>query len=207
MTDWNDYAEKHSSVISDDTLYLERMTHLHTLAPRMSSGTVQGGVLAILSMMLRPRRILDIGTFMGMSAINLAQGLAPDGSLTTIEYNPENFHKARQLIKGFPFMDRIDMILGDAEKYLASNNEVFDLIYIDANKEAYSSYYQLSIDRLKSGGVVILDNMMWSGKVLETSMDVKTQILHDLNVYISKDDRVHNVLLPFRDGLQMVVKK
>jgi caffeoyl-CoA O-methyltransferase len=186
---------------------LDRKTNLSTLAPRMLSGHLQGNFLSIISALLKPKRILEIGTFTGYSSICLAEGLTEDGMLYTLEIDEETSVIAQDFINRSPNASKIKVVIGEAQKIIPTLEEEWDLVFIDADKEAYPKYYDMVIDRVRSGGAILIDNVLWSGKVTDQEMDKKTKILHELNQRISQDPRVKNVILPLRDGLNLVLKK
>ena len=207
LTGLYEYAEKHSTAPDPLLFQIERETHLKTLSPRMLSGHLQGNILTVLSKILRPENILEIGTFTGYSAICLAKGLSPTGALTTIEYDKENAEIAANHFNLSPLKDKIILKIGDAKEIIPTLDQVFDLVFIDADKESYSHYYDLVFDKCRSGAIIIADNVLWSGKVLDTDMDKKTQIIDAFNKKIAADDRVFQVIVPVRDGLNLIVKK
>ena len=203
-----DYAEKHTS--PEDALLAElvRYTHLHVMHPRMLSGHIQGKLLEQISWMLRPQRILEIGTFTGYSALCLASGLSNDGLLHTIERNDELFDLASSFIKRSVHALQIKQHVGDALKIISTFEEIFDLVYIDGDKREYCDYYNAVFDKVRSGGFILADNVLWDGKVVETPTptDAQTQGVIAFNQLIQADNRVENVLLPLRDGL-LVIRK
>ncbi len=202
-----DYLEQHSTPPGEVQQELIRTTHLKTMLPRMLSGPVQGRFLEILSKLIRPERILEIGTFTGYSAISLAQGLAPGGLLYTIEKNEEYEDIIRDFIRKAGCEHNIRLLMGNAVDIIPGLNETFDLIFIDAAKDAYPEYYDLVIDKLRTGGILLADNVLWSGKVLnKNANDSETMAIRIFNKMVAADNRVEQVLLPLRDGL-MVVRK
>lgn len=204
-----DYCDAHTSPEPETLRKLNRDTHANVLQPRMLSGHFQGRLLSMISKMIRPRTILEIGTYTGYSAICLAEGLEPGGKLITIDINPEQEDRIRKYIAEAGMEDRIQFILGDAKTIIRSLPHTYDLVFIDADKPNYINYYDLVIERLNKGGYMIADNVLWSGKVLdakEIGKDKDTRILHDFNQMIQSDNRVENVLLPVRDGL-MIARK
>lgn len=203
----HEYCEKHS--FSADPLLeeIERATHLETLAPRMLSGQLQGAFLTLISKIISPQTILEIGTFTGYSAICLANGLKPDGKLITIEYNPENALIAQRFFDQSPMKDNIKMHIGDAKIIIPTLENEFDLVFIDADKDGYAEYFDLVIDKCHSGSVILVDNVLWSGKVLDKNPDKKTAIIHDFNQKVAADPRIESIILPLRDGIQMIRKK
>ena len=203
----NLYCEAHTTAQPAILHQLERETHLQTLAPQMLSGHLQGQFLAMLSKICRPRAILEIGAFTGYSAICLAQGLEEGGVLHTIEANPELEYLIRKYIALAGLEGSIRLHIGDAPEIIPGLKGPFDLVFIDANKQEYALYYDLVIDKVQSGGLIIADNVLWSGKVLdeeERSRDEETRALHSFNERIRNDDRVENVLMPVRDGLMII---
>jgi len=207
LTALYEYVENHSTEPDPLLIHIGRETHLKTLAPRMLSGHLQGNILSILSMILRPNNILEIGTFTGYSAICLAKGLSQTGTLTTIEFDREIAEIAYQHFNTSPYSDKVILKIGDAKEIIPTLDQVFDLVFIDADKESYSQYYDLIFDKCRAGAIIIVDNVLWSGKVLDTEMDKKTQSIDAFNKKITSDNRVFQVILPVRDGLNLIVKK
>ena len=193
-----------------DLLYeLNRRTHMNVLIPRMLSGHFQGRVLSMLSHMIRPTNILEIGTYTGYSALCLAEGLVNGGKILTIDKNEELEDLVEEFVQKSEYKDSITMMIGDAMQIVPTLEDSYDLVFIDADKGNYINYYNLVIDKLNPGGYILLDNVLWSGKVLEPAVegDTDTAILIELNDLIHNDDRVQEVLLPIRDGLMLVRKK
>lgn len=188
---------------------LNRKTHLEVLQPRMLSGHFQGRVLSMLSHMIQPKRILEIGTYTGYSALCLAEGLTEDGMLITIDVNEELEEIVREFIDKSGMSSKVKNRVGDATQIIPELDEEFDIVFIDADKKNYINYYHLVFDKVKKGGYIIADNVLWSGKVLEDydKLDKSTQIIMDYNRLIHEDDRVQEVLLPIRDGLMIARKK
>lgn len=204
------YCEQHSSAESSVLAELNRETHLKVMQPRMLSGHLQGRLLSAISKMIKPQNILEIGTYTGYSAICLAEGLAENGHLTTIEVNEERKAIIQKYIQLSGNENKINLHIGSALDIVPKLNTDFDLIFVDADKENYPRYYDLAIEKLKSGGWILFDNMLWSGKVCkpeEVMRDKDTRILNALNAHIQADVRVENILLPIRDGLMLVRKK
>ena len=206
LQDINEYCELNSTSQDELLNQIERATHLETLAPRMLSGSMQGMLLTLISKMLSPTVILEIGTFTGYSAICLAKGLRAGGRLITIEYNEESAHIAHRFIAESPYSQHISLIHGDAKLIIPTLDLEFDLVFIDADKDAYGLYYDMVIDRCKSGSIILADNVLWSGKVLDAEPDRKTAALIAFNEKIALDDRVENVILPIRDGINLIRK-
>ena len=205
----SDYCDLYTQK-EDPVLYqLQRETHQKILRPRMLSGNLQGQLLGFFSKILQPEKILEIGTYTGYSAICLARGLKKGGELHTIDINEELEDFAFSFIKKAGLKDCVKMHVGDALKVVPKLNIKWDLVFIDADKENYINYYNLVFDSVRHGGVIIFDNVLWSGKVTERIdlKDKETLTLVALAKLLEKDSRVENVLLPVRDGLFMVRKK
>jgi caffeoyl-CoA O-methyltransferase len=202
-----DYAEAHTEAESDLLQSLVRDTHLQTLAPRMLSGHLQGRFLSLITKLMQPKRILEIGTFTGYAALCMAEGLAEDGILTTIEANDELAFLIRKYIKKGNFQGKIEPIFGNALNIIPTLSDGFDLVFIDAGKRDYPAYYDLVLPKVKSGGLIIADNILWSGKVAEDKKDKDTEIIDQFNKKLLADDRVECLLLPIRDGLMLARKK
>ncbi|CAN5918285.1 O-methyltransferase [soil metagenome] len=204
------YVEQHTSPEPELLQKLNRETHLNVMMPRMLSGHLQGRVLAMISHLLRPRQILEIGTYTGYSALCLAEGLHPEGTLHTIDVNEELEDMVRGYFEQAGLSDRIRYYLGQALEVVPTIPETFDLVFIDADKANYGRYYDLVIDRVRPGGVILADNVLWSGKVVgEPGQKVgkDTQAILDFNRKVQEDERVENVLLPIRDGLMAIRRK
>lgn len=185
---------------------LNRDTHAHILMPRMLSGHVQGRILSMISKMIKPKNILEIGTFTGYSALCLAEGLTENGQLTTIDINEELEEMVLKYFDEAGIRDNINYILGNAIDIIPKLDGFFDLVFIDADKHNYQNYYDLVIDKVSSGGFILADNVLWSGKVVDEAKDKDTLNIHSFNEYVQKDQRVENVILPLRDGLLLVRK-
>ena len=203
----SDYAESHTAPDSDFLQSLIRDTHLKTLAPRMLSGNLQGRFLSLISHLMQPKRVLEIGTFTGYSALCLAEGLAEDGILYALEANDELEYLIQEYIEKGNFQEKVKLIIGNALEIMPTIDEIFDLVFIDAGKRDYPLYYDLAIHKVRSGGLIIADNILWSGKVADDKKDLDTRIIDDFNKKIHADERVENILLPIRDGLMMARKK
>ena len=200
------YSEKHTTPESDLLKHINRQTHANVMMPRMLSGHMQGRILSMFSHMLKPKRILEIGTYTGYSAICLAEGLVPDGRLITIDINEELEDGVRKYFEQSGFGHRIDFRIGNAITIIPGLHEKFDLVFIDADKENYSRYFDLVIDNVNLNGIILADNVLWSGKVLDEKPDKDTRAILDFNDKVSKDSRVESVLLPVRDGIMMLRK-
>jgi len=204
------YCDAHTTSETNVLRELNRDTHVNVLQPRMLSGHFQGRLLSMISKMIQPEFILEIGTYTGYSAICLAEGLTKNGKLITIDINPEQEERIRKFIAASGFENKIQFIVGDALQIVKSLTQTFDLVFIDADKPNYPRYYEIAIEKVKPGGYIIADNVLWSGKVVEEnemSKDKDTMLLHAFNQMIQSDVRVENVLLPIRDGLMIVRKK
>lgn len=206
----SDYAEKYTSQESEVLSELNRDTWTNVLIPRMLSGHLQGRLLSMLSKLHRPKTILEIGTYTGYSALCLAEGLEDDGILHTIDINEELKDMVLKYIDKAGYTDRVKFHVGNAIEIIPALNIRPDLVFIDADKENYSNYYDLVIEKMPSGGIIIADNVLWSGKVLDENErinDEETAALHAYSEKVMNDDRVENILLPVRDGLMIARKK
>jgi caffeoyl-CoA O-methyltransferase len=202
------YCEDHSQSESDLLKKLNRETHLKVMQPRMLSGHLQGRILSMVSKMIRPKSILEIGTYTGYSALCLAEGLADNGILHTIDNNPERDNLVKRYIREAGFEERIIPHIGDASRIIPELIGQFELVFIDADKCNYSLYYDLVIDRIPSGGIILSDNVLWSGKVVEpvNPKDSDTIALLEFNRKLHHDPRIEVVVLPIRDGLSLARK-
>lgn len=202
------YCERWSTAQSTLLHELERETHLKTLAPQMMSGHLQGRLLSLLSQLCQPRVILEVGTFTAYATLCLAEGLPPGGRLHTIEVNEELAYLIRKYIRRAGGEDRIQLHLGDAAELIPQIEGDFDLVFIDAGKMDYARHYDLVIDRLRPGGLLLADNVLWSGKIVDRLHDdPDAQILHAFNQKVQADERVDNLILPIRDGLSIARKR
>ncbi|MDO8365145.1 MAG: O-methyltransferase [Saprospiraceae bacterium] len=203
-----DYCLAHSSQLNGVLHDLERETHLRTLSPQMLSGEYQGQLLRFLSLMLRPRRVLEIGAFTGYTAICMAEGLVQDGALHTIEANEELGWLIHKYIQRAGMEHKIVLHLGDAAEVVPTLDEVFDLVFLDAGKLDYPLHYEMALAKMRSGGFLLADNVLWDGKVASGNDRDETAVaLRAFNDFVQQDKRVENLLLPLRDGLMMVRKK
>jgi len=202
------YILEHSEQESDLLKELNRETNVHIYHPRMLSGHLQGSILKMLTCMLKPQNILEIGTYTGYSALCFAEGLSPEGKIHTIEINDELEDFIKQYVNKSEYKDKIILHFGDALKIIPTLNLKFDLVFIDADKKQYIEYYKIVFDKVKEGGYIIADNVLWSGKVTENynDTDEQTRGIIDFNNFVQNDKRVFNVIFPIRDGL-MVIKK
>ncbi|MEJ5962270.1 O-methyltransferase [Pedobacter immunditicola] len=197
------YCEPESELLQ----HIDRETNLKVLMPRMLSGHYQGRVLSMLSKLISPKRILEIGTFTGYATLCLAEGLSNDGMLYTLDINTELEDMVRKSFAQSGYDQQISYILGDATTTINTLNEVFDLVFIDADKKNNGTYYDLIFDRVRPGGLIIVDNVLWSGKVLNNQQDKDTKNIVTFNDKIANDVRVEKLILPVRDGLFIIRKK
>ncbi|MBB5648476.1 O-methyltransferase [Pedobacter cryoconitis] len=186
---------------------IDRETNLKVLMPRMLSGHYQGRVLSMLSKLITPKRILEIGTFTGYATLCMAEGLAQDGIIYTLDKNMELEDRVRGYFAASPYHSQIKYIMGDATQTVNDLNETFDLVFIDADKKNNGTYYDLIFDRVRPGGLIIVDNVLWSGKVLTLQQDRDTVNISTFNDKVAGDDRVEKLILPVRDGLFIIRKK
>lgn len=200
------YSEDHTSPESELLKKVNRDTHANIMMPRMLSGHMQGRILSMISCMIRPSVILEIGTYTGYSALCMAEGLKPEGKLITLDINEELESRVRNYFKNSPFDAQIDYRIGNALDIIPTLNTDFDLVFIDADKENYARYYDLVINRVPLGGYILADNVLWSGKVLDEKSDKDTRAIREFNRKVQDDTRVENVLLPVRDGI-LVMRK
>ncbi|MEP6900685.1 MAG: O-methyltransferase [Actinomycetota bacterium] len=204
------YAEQHTTAESGILTELLQKTYRERADKSMLSGFYQGRLLSMFSKMLRPRRILEIGTYMGYSALCLAEGLSDDGKIITLDIQPETNAVAREFWARTPDYSRIESHLGDATQIIPTLSETFDLVFIDADKPNYKNYYDLVFPKLRLGGIILADNVLWSGEVLKVENgatdDESTIALDEFNKKIQADERVSNILFAVRDGL-MVIRK
>ena len=201
-----EYAESFTSDESEVLRELREHCYAHYEDKAMLSGFVQGRILSMFSRMIRPRVVLEIGTYLGYSALCFAEGLVDGGKVITLDVNEETNKVARSFVERSEYKNRIEFRLGEGASIIPSLPEPFDLVFIDADKTNYSNYYKLVFDKVRTGGFIIADNVLWSGKVLADEKDEDTQALHDYNLMVQADTRVSNVLLPIRDGLMVVCK-
>ncbi|MFT6845904.1 MAG: caffeoyl-CoA O-methyltransferase, partial [Flavobacteriales bacterium] len=202
------YALQCTSDESELLNKINRDTHINVLQPRMLSGAFQGRLLSMLSHMVNPVFILEIGTYTGYSALCLAEGLTKNGKLLTIDINEELETRCRSFFDESLYAQQIDMKIGDAMEIIPTIQEEIDLVFIDADKANYSNYFELCLPKLRTGGFMIVDNVLWSGKVLQEAKpnDIETEALQVFNEKLKNDSRVSQVLLPVRDGLTLIRK-
>ena len=202
------YALNHTSKEGDLLSELNRQTHIQILQPRMLSGHLQGRVLSMFSHMIQPEKVLEIGTYTGYSALSIAEGLSKNGKIVTIDLNEELASFTRSYFDKSAYKQCIDYIVGNALDVIPELDHIWDLVFIDADKENYSNYFELVIDKVRKGGFIIVDNVLWSGKVVDkiADSDKETLGIVSFNSKVNADHRVENVLFPVRDGL-MVLRK
>jgi len=201
------YCEQHSDSHSELLAALYRETQLKAMKPRMASGQLQGRILALISKLSRPTYIVEVGTYTGYATLCLAEGLASDGKLVTIEVNPELSYISQKYFDKSPWASQITATIGDALTELQKLPVGMDLVFIDAKKRDYQAYYDLIIDKMKPGGLILADNILWDGKVIDGSTDRTTEAIKAFNSYVHADPRVYNVILPLRDGVNILLKR
>ncbi len=203
------YAVNHTTDELPVLAKLSRATHLRTHQPQMLSGHLQGTFLQMISRMIQPKAILEIGTFTGYSAICLAQGLQPGGKLYTIDINPEMEDFATPYFEEAGLKDKIEMFIGNASEIIENLQGSFDLVFIDADKESYITYFDLAFAKVKPGGYILADNTLWYGRVIDTNAetDRETAGIVNFNTYVQQHEGVENILLPLRDGITIARKK
>ena len=207
-TPLDQYIADHSSPESDYLYRLFRATHVEILAPQMASGHVQGRLLKLLVKMIRPKRILEIGTFTGYSALCMAEGLEDDARIVTFEVDDELEDFTRRWIEGSEHASKVNFIIGDALEVVPTLGERFDMVFMDGNKREYIRYYELAMEYLNDGGWILADNTLWDGHVIEPErQDAQTNGVRAFNDLVRGDDRVEVVMLPLRDGLTIIRKK
>ena len=212
----SEYIEQHSSPESPVLQQITRSTHLEVINPRMLSGHVQGRALSMISQMIQPKRILELGTFTGYSALCLAEGLTEDGKLITIEHNDEMEDSIRRNLALSPLGEKIELVIGDAKEAMRrlgdkargdkAKGEEFDLVFIDADKKEYCDYLDLVLPLIRKGGGILADNPLWDGHIIESAYDKdkQTVALRAFNDKVMQDERLEKVILPLRDGLTII---
>ncbi|MBQ9077252.1 MAG: O-methyltransferase [Muribaculaceae bacterium] len=204
-----DYLLAHIDPEPEMLKRLNRDTHLFHLRPRMCSGHLQGRILKMLTSMIRPRRVLELGTFTGYSALCFAEGMPDDAELHTIEVDDELEEFIAERFSSSPYATRLHLHIGDALQIIPTLGDGWDLVFIDANKRHYTEYYEMILPRVNHGGFILADNTLWDGKVLdpEANHDAQTRGILDFNGHVAHDQRVERVILPLRDGLTVIRKK
>lgn len=201
------YIEQHTSEETPLLNKIHRETYLNVLMPQMLSGRVQGETLKMFSRMIRPRRVLELGTFTGYSALCLAEGLTDDGKLISIDINIELLDRVQAYVDEAGLQNKVELRFGKASDIIPKLDDLFDLVFIDADKINYSLYLDLVIDKVRPGGFIIADNVLWSGKVLDVQPDKDTKAIIDFNHKVNQDKRLHKVIIPVRDGMMIMFKK
>ena len=202
------YLDNYCDSETDLLKHIDRETHLKVLMPHMVSGHYQGRVLSMLSKLINPERILEVGTFTGYATLCLAEGLSATGTIHTIDVNEELEEMVGNFFQKSPYNSQIQYHLGNAVEIIPTLNETFDLAFIDADKKNNETYYDLIFDKLRPGGLIIVDNVLWSGKVLSNDDNDKfTNFITKFNIRVQTDNRVEKLILPIRDGLFVIRKK
>ena len=206
-----EYIEQHSSPESDALKQIVHTTHIEMINPRMMSGHIQGRVLSMFSQMIRPQRILELGTFTAYSTLCLAEGLSDDGTLVTLEHNDELEDMILRNLALSPLGEKVQLVIGDAMQWLAaqSSDLLYDLVFIDADKREYSAYLDAVLPLVRPGGWILADNTLWDGHIIEEAYDKdkQTLALRAFNDKVAQDERLEKVILPLRDGLTIIRKK
>ena len=206
-----EYIEQHSSPESDVLKQIVHTTHIEMINPRMMSGHIQGRVLSMFSQMIRPKRILELGTFTAYSTLCLAEGLPEDGELVTLEHNDELEDMIRRNLALSPLGSKVQLVIGDAMQWLSaqSSDMLYDLVFIDADKREYSAYLDAVLPLVRPGGWIFADNTLWDGHIIEPEYDKdkQTLALRAFNDKVVQDERLDKVILPLRDGLTIIRKK
>lgn len=209
--EWNaeleEYIRAHSEPEPAVLAELRRATHLQVMRPRMLSGNMQGQFLKLICRIMGAKRVLEIGTYTGYAAISMASALPEDGKLYTIDINDEIEDFTRTYIEKSGLKEKICFLLGDACGVIPALEEQFDVVFIDADKRQYADYYRLVFDKLRPGGVIIADDVLWEGKVVKETRDAQTKGILDFNERVAADERVEKVILPIRHGLMLIRKK
>lgn len=199
-----EYCQSHTEPEPELLKQLARATHVKVQSPRMLSGHLQGRILKLLANLVAAENILEIGTYTGYSALCMAEALPDHGLLITIDPNEETNHFATKYINASPHGNKIKLMEGKAGEILPQLTQMFDLIFIDADKRSYSTYFDLCIDKVRKGGLIVVDNVLWSGKVVDGSTDTDTRLIQEFNTKASHDPRVEALMLPVRDGLLLL---
>ena len=204
-----EYICRHIDVEEPALARLDRDTHVYHLRPRMVSGHLQGRILKMICRMVQPRRVLELGTFTGYSALCFAEGMDDDGEVHTLEIDDEVEDFAREHFELSPYGDKVKMFIGDALETIKTLTDTYDLVFIDANKRDYIRYYEAVLPLVRPGGVILADNTLWDGKVVTEpdSRDPQTVGIMSFNDHVAHDERVETVILPLRDGLTILWKK
>ena len=203
-----EYIEQHSTPESEALRQIVHTTHIEMINPRMMSGHIQGRVLSMFSQMIRPRRILELGTFTAYSTLCLAEGLSDDGTLVTLEHNDELEDMILRNLALSPLGEKVQLVIGDAMQWLSaqSSDVLYDLVFIDADKREYSAYLDAVLPLVRPGGWILADNTLWDGHIIEEAYDKdkQTLALRAFNDKVAQDERLDKVILPLRDGLTII---
>ena len=206
-----EYIEQHSTPESEALRQIVHTTHIEMINPRMMSGHIQGRVLSMFSQMIRPQRILELGTFTAYSTLCLAEGLADDGTLVTLEHNDELEDMILRNLALSPLGEKVQLVIGDAMEWLSAqpSDWLYDLVFIDADKREYSAYLDAVLPLVRPGGWILADNTLWDGHIIEEAYDKdkQTLALRAFNDKVAQDERLEKVILPLRDGLTIIRKK
>lgn len=206
-----EYIEQHSTLESEALRQIVHTTHIEMINPRMMSGHMQGRVLSMFSQMIRPQRILELGTFTAYSTLCLAEGLADDGTLVTLEHNDELEDMILRNLALSPLGEKVQLVIGDAMEWLSAQSAdlLYDLVFIDADKREYSAYLDAVLPLVRPGGWILADNTLWDGHIIEEAYDKdkQTLALRAFNDKVAQDERLDKVILPLRDGLTIIRKK
>ncbi|MCQ2349842.1 MAG: O-methyltransferase [Paludibacteraceae bacterium] len=207
--DEEEYICQHIEAEPELLQKLQRYTNLHTINPRMAAGHIQGRILKMLCRMVKPKKILELGTFTGYSALCWAEGLDADGHIDTIEINDELEDNIRKVFAESPYGEKITLHIGDACEVIPTLGNDYDLVFIDADKRLYSEYFEMVLPKVKQGGFILADNTLWGGKLLQPLQhgDQQTRAILAFNNMIANDSRIEKVILPMRDGLTIMQKK
>jgi predicted O-methyltransferase YrrM len=207
--DIDDYAAMHTQDEPELLKQLNRETWQKVLLPRMLSGAYQGRLLSLISKLVSPKTILEIGTYTGYSALCLAEGMTKDGKLITIDKNEELEPIVSKYFGLSEYANQLEAKIGNAIEIIPTLNEKFDLVFIDADKSNYINYFNMIIDKMNTGGIILSDNVLWSGKVVKptTEKDIDTKVLKEYNLLLKEDSRLETILLPIRDGLTISRRK
>lgn len=201
------YLEGHSDPENSLLQQINRETYLKETKPHMLSGHFQGRLLSLLSKIIAPKRILEVGTFTGYATLCLAEGLPADGIIHTIDIDEELEERVSAYFESSPYAKQIRYHIGNAMELIPTLDESFDLAFVDADKKNNINYYEILVDKMPSGGLILIDNVLWKGKVLQESADSQTELVLKLNQQIASDHRVEKVILPVRDGLFLIRKR
>lgn len=209
MNDFSDYIERHSDPEHPYLYKLYRDTNIYMVRSHMASGHVQGVLLKMLVEMIKPRRVLEIGTYTGYSALSMASGLGEGAIIDTYEINDEMEDFTRHRIENSPWSEKVNFRIGDVLEELAEADTEYDLVFIDGNKRHYVAYYELALRLLSKGGYILADNTLWDGHVVDSSYDNDSQTkgIREFNEFVASDSRVEKVIIPMRDGLTLIRKK